>query len=146
MQAAQAEREEEARRLAQEALNRREEEAAARRCVLSPACLEYIPLNATGILTWACKDTHVLALVTPDAAPGQIVYAASLCRIEQAGASGACACTHVSHACHLCRHAKEEAEKKEREERQKRQDELRQKRKVALAHCRCLSSFTALGC
>lgn len=82
----------------------------------------------------------------PDAAPGQIVIAASLGRGEQGGAAIACACTHVSHACYLCRHAKEEAEKKEREERQKRQEELRQKRKVALAHCKCLSSFTTLGC
>ena len=62
----------------------------------------------------------------------RLCVAASLCRVKQAGASSACACTHVSHASHLCRHAKEEAEKKEREERQKRQEELRQKRKVAL--------------
>ena len=155
-QAAQAEREEEARRLAQEALDRREEEAAARRCVSSCACLEHRPhkLNTSfyenldpGLIgTQVHAVSNAVALVIPDAAPGQIVFAASLSGGEQAGAAIACACTHVSHACNICRHAKEEAEKKEREERQKRQEELRQKRKVALAHCKCLSSFTTSGC
>lgn len=52
MQAAQAEREEEARRLAQEALDRREEEAAARRCVSSRACPEHRPRN----LNTSCNE------------------------------------------------------------------------------------------